>query len=56
MQSLFEAYEPDQELLQQTQERCETEITQLNIKLGQFNHRGCGKAQHFGIEICLLTM
>lgn len=35
MQSLFEAYEPDQKLLQQTRERCETEFTQLSIKLRQ---------------------
>lgn len=32
MQSLFEAYEPDQK---QTRERCETEFTQLSIKLRQ---------------------
>ena len=40
MQSLFEADEPDQELLQQTLERCETEITHLNIKLDQFKQQG----------------
>ena len=47
MQPLFEADEPDQELWQQTWERCETEITHLNIKLDQFNQQGCQKTSTF---------
>ena len=43
MQSLSEADQLDQELLQQTWERCETEITHLNIKVDQFKHQGCEK-------------
>ena len=41
MQSLFEADEPNQELLQQTWERCETEVAHLKIKLDQLKHQGC---------------
>ena len=47
MQPLFEADEPDQELWQQTLERCETEITHLNIKLDQFYQQGCQKTSTF---------
>ena len=47
MQSLFEADEPDEEILQQTRERCETEITHLNINLDQFKQQDCEKSSPF---------
>ena len=41
MLSLFEADEPVQKILQQTWERCETDITHLNIRLDPFKQHGC---------------
>ena len=43
MQTLFETDKLDQEILQQTWERCETEITHLTIKLDQFKQQDCEK-------------
>ena len=42
-QSMFEADDSDQEILQHTWERCENEITHLNMKLDQFK-QGCEKS------------
>ena len=47
MQSLVEADDPDQKCLQQTWERCQTQITHRNIKLDQFKQQGCGKSSTF---------
>ena len=47
MQTLFETDKLDQEILQQTWERCETEITHLTIKLDQFKQQNCEKSSTF---------